>query len=81
MDQHCRGTRLSYKHILLAKLRAELLADWGTCQAGRRKGLLSSTSGLLRVLWPPPSPPRAATQEQRDYYLQQAQEEMNNMMD
>lgn len=48
MDQHCRGTRLSYKHILLAKLRAELLAVWGTCQAGRRKGLLFSTSVLLR---------------------------------
>lgn len=23
MDQHCRGTRLSYKHILLASLRTE----------------------------------------------------------
>lgn len=66
MDQHCRGTRLSYKHILLAKLRAELMADWGACQAGRRKGLLFSTSVLSRVPWPPPSPPRAASQEQWD---------------
>lgn len=79
MDQHCGGTRLSYKHILLATLRPELLAWLGLAkqEGGKSYCLQPQGSCAYRGRLPPlngrdPGPV--------GYSLQQAQEEMNNMM-